>query len=92
METYKIVFTPRGKKDFKIINKSEYKEKALYLLEHISINPNETPPEYEVLKGEMAGIISRRISRQHRLVYQVYNEEKIIKVLMMWTHYHKSIS
>ncbi|PKM94178.1 MAG: Txe/YoeB family addiction module toxin [Firmicutes bacterium HGW-Firmicutes-1] len=89
METYKIVFTPRGKKDLKIIINSEYKEKAFDLLEYISKRPYGKPPEYKVLKGDMEGVVSRRISRQHRLVYQVFDEDKIIKILMMWTHYHK---
>jgi Txe/YoeB family toxin of toxin-antitoxin system len=89
LETYKIVFTPRGKKDLKIIINSEYKEKAFDLLEYISKRPYGKPPEYKVLKGDMEGVVSRRISRQHRLVYQVFDEDKIIKILMMWTHYHK---
>ncbi len=89
MATYQIVFTPRGKKDYKTMINSEYKEKAIELLNHISMKPFGTPPEYKILKGEMEGIVSRRVSRQHRLVYQVYEGEKIIKILMMWTHYHE---
>lgn len=89
MEEYKIVFTKRAKKDFKKIISSVYKQKVMSLLEIIVREPYKVPPEYKILVGEMSGLISRRISIQHRLVYQVIEESKTIKILMMWTHYHE---
>ena len=62
---------------------SKFKE----LIEIISNNPFENPPPYEMLTDDMEGAISRRLNKQHRLVYQVLVENKIVKVLRMWTHY-----
>jgi toxin YoeB len=63
------------------------KEKALKLLEVLKVDPYQTPPPYEKLIGDLAGAYSRRINIQHRLVYQVLEAEKHIKILRMWTHY-----
>lgn len=89
MEKFKIVFTQRGKKDFNILINSRYKQKGIELLQAIELDPYMNPPDYKMLKGELQGAVSRRISLQHRLVYQVFEEQRIIKVLMMWVHYHK---
>ena len=62
-------------------------DKVAELLALISADPLAYPPEFEFLKGDLKGAISRRINKQHRLVYQVLEDEKAIKVLMMWTHY-----
>jgi toxin YoeB len=63
------------------------KEKAELLLQLIKKDPYTYPPEYEFLGGKLKGFVSRRINKQHRLVYQVLEKEKIIKVIRMWTHY-----
>jgi toxin YoeB len=63
------------------------KEKVEQLLALIQQDPYVYPPEFEILKGDLKGAISRRINKQHRLVYQVLEEEKAIKIIMMWTHY-----
>jgi len=89
LEEYQIVFTKRGKKDFNKVMSSSYNKKAIELLNIISLDPYEVPPEYKVLVGEMNGLISRRISIKHRLVYMVMEKEKVVKVLMVWTHYHE---
>ena len=59
----------------------------MQLLKIIQNNPFQYPPEFERLKGDMRGLISRRINKQHRLIYEVFEEEKIIKIYRMWTHY-----
>jgi Txe/YoeB family toxin of toxin-antitoxin system len=77
----------QAQKDAKNLSAHGLKDKALKLLEIIKINPFQYPPEYEFLKGDMKGLISRRINKQHRLVYEVIESEKLIKVYRMWTHY-----
>jgi len=66
---------------------SGLKEKAQELLETIKENPYQNPPPYEKSVGDLSGAYSRRINIQHRLIYQVYEEEHIIKVIRFWTHY-----
>lgn len=63
------------------------KNKVLELLEIIKENPLQYPPDYEFLKGDIKGLISRRINKQHRLVYEIIENERFIKVYRMWTHY-----
>lgn len=65
------------------------KSKAQNLLKIIEINPFQNPPKYEKLVGDLSGAYSRRINIQHRLVYQVLEKEKIVKVLRLWTHYEE---
>jgi Txe/YoeB family toxin of toxin-antitoxin system len=77
----------QAQKDAKKLSVHGLKEKALKLLEIIQENPLQYPPDYEFLKGDMKGLISRRINKQHRLVYEVIESEKVIKVYRMWTHY-----
>ncbi len=84
---YKILFSPQSLKDSKKIASSNLKPKVEVLLEIISKNPYQFPPEFEFLSGNLKGFISRRINKQHRLVYEVLEEEKTIKILRMWTHY-----
>ncbi len=84
---YQLYFTQRAKKDADLIKKSNLKDKVLKLLDSISKDPYFYPPEFEFLKGELTNAISRRINKQHRLVYQVLEKEKAIKIIMMWTHY-----
>lgn len=88
MVTYKILITKAALKDKeKIKGNKALESKVKNLIELISKNPYESPPSFEKLKGNLDGLISRRINIQHRLVYQVYEEEKVIKIISMWTHY-----
>jgi len=84
---YQIIFMRQAQKDAKKLSESGLKEKTKKLIKIISYNPVQYPPEFEYLKGDMQGLISRRINKQHRLVYEVFRLEKIIKVYRMWTHY-----
>jgi toxin YoeB len=84
---YKLVFAKQAQKDAKKLSAAGLKPKAEELLELIGYDPYQSPPRFEKLVGNLSGAISRRINIQHRLVYQVIEEERIIKVLRMWTHY-----
>jgi toxin YoeB len=85
--TWKLVYTRQAQKDAKKLAAAGLKGKAVELLEILERNPYETPPPYEKLKGDLTGACSRRISVQHRLVYQVLEKEKIVKIIRLWTHY-----
>ena len=85
--TGEIVFTKQAQKDAKKLASAGLKPKAQKLLEVIQENPFQSPPPYEKLIGDLAGAYSRRINIQHRLVYQVYRQERVIKILRFWTHY-----
>ena len=87
MTGWKLVFTSHAQKDAKKISASGLKDKAQTLLDVLASNPFQNPPPYEKLVGDLAGAYSRRINIQHRLVYQVLEAEKIVKVLRMWSHY-----
>ena len=82
-----VVFTKQAQKDAKKLSNAGFRPKAEQLLEILRKNPTEVPPPYEKLVGDLEGAYSRRINIQHRLVYQILKEEKIVKVLRMWTHY-----
>ena len=82
-----VVYTKQAQKDAKKLNSVGLRIKAEQLLEILKKNPTEMPPPYEKLVGDLDGAYSRRINIQHRLVYQILKEEKIVKVLRMWTHY-----
>ena len=84
---YKLYYTTRAKKDAQLIKTSNLKSKAEELLRLIAQDPYAYPPEFEFLKAELKGAISRRINKQHRLVYEVLEAEQAIKIIMMWTHY-----
>ena len=84
---YEIVFTKQAQKDKKLLKQTGLDKRAKALLDVIAENPFKNPPRYEKLVGDLAGYYSRRINVQHRLVYQVYEELKTVKVLSMWTHY-----
>ena len=84
---YEIVFTKQAQKDKKLLKQAGLDKRAKALLDVIAENPFKNPPRYEKLVGDLAGYYSRRINVQHRLVYQVYEELKTVKVLGMWTHY-----
>lgn len=85
--SWEFVYTKQAKKDAKKIAASGLKQKVKSLLELLEENPYIKPPPYEKLVGDLSGVYSRRINIQHRLVYQVYEEEHIIKIIRMWTHY-----
>ncbi|MBM9536741.1 Txe/YoeB family addiction module toxin [Desulfobulbus alkaliphilus] len=85
--TWDIVFTKQAQKDANKLAGAGLKPKAQKLFEIIRENPFQKPPPYEKLIGDLVGAYSRRINFQHRLVYQVYQQERIIKVLRLWTHY-----
>ncbi len=84
---YQILFSPQAKKDSKKIASSGLKPKVQELLDLIEKDPLKYPPKFEYLSGTLQGKISRRINKQHRLVYGIFEEEKLIKVYRMWTHY-----
>ena len=85
--SWRLVYTKQARKDAKKLAAAGLRSKAEELLKIISENPFQTPPPYERLVGDLSGACSRRINIQHRLVYQVYEDEKVVKVLRMWTHY-----
>lgn len=87
MVMWKIYFAKHAQKDAKKIASAGLKPNVQALLDVIAKDPFQNPPPYEKLVGDLKGAYSRRINIQHRLVYQVYKEEKAIKVLRMWTHY-----
>jgi len=84
---YQLIFMTQAQKDAKNLSSSGLKPKAMKLLEIIQQNPLQYPPDFEYLKGNMKGLISRRINKQHRLVYEIFEDEKLIKVYRMWRHY-----
>jgi Txe/YoeB family toxin of toxin-antitoxin system len=85
--SWTVVFTRQAQKDSKKLASTGLKPKAERLLKVLELNPFQTPPPYEKLVGDLAGAYSRRINIQHRLVYQILPEQRIVKVIRMWTHY-----
>lgn len=85
--TWRVVYARQAQKDAKKLAASGLKEKATELLRVVQIDPFQNPPSYEKLVGDLAGACSRRINIQHRLVYEVLEDERVVKVLRMWTHY-----
>jgi Txe/YoeB family toxin of toxin-antitoxin system len=83
----RVVYTRQAQKDAKRIAAAGLRPKAEKLLEILSRNPLQSPPPYEKLMGDLSGAYSRRINIQHRLVYQVMEEIRTVKVVRMWTHY-----
>ena len=84
---WQLYFTAQARKDAKKLARAGLKERAQKLLDIIQVNPYQNPPPYEKLVGDLAGAYSRRINIQHRLVYQVLEEKRAVKVLRLWTHY-----
>jgi Txe/YoeB family toxin of toxin-antitoxin system len=82
-----LAYTSQARKDAKKLAASGLKQKAERLLAVLAKNPYQTPPRFEKLVGDLAGACSRRINIQHRLVYQVLDEVKTVKIIRMWTHY-----
>ena len=85
--SYSLVYTRQAQKDAKKLRGSHLAEKTKELLRMLADDPFVNPPPYEALVGDLKGAYSRRINTQHRLVYEVLENEKVVKVLRMWTHY-----
>ena len=84
-----VKFTKEAEKDKQLLKRTGLAEKAKKLLNVLSINPYQIPPSYEKLVGNLKGYYSRRINIQHRIVYRILDDEKIVVVHAMWTHYEK---
>ena len=87
MVTWRLMYTRQAQKDARRLAEAGLKDKAVALLEILEANPFQTPPPFEKLVGDLAGAYSRRSNIQHRLVYQVLEEERIVKVIRLWSHY-----
>ncbi len=87
MVSWEIVFAKQALKDAKKLAASGLKPKAQELLVILATNPLQNPPPYEKLVGDLAGAYSRRINIQHRMVYEVFTKEGVVRILRMWTHY-----
>jgi toxin YoeB len=82
-----LAYTRQALKDAKKLAAAGLKEKGLDLLDILERDPFQSPPPFEKLVGDLAGAFSRRINVQHRLVYQVLEKERIVKIIRLWTHY-----
>jgi len=82
-----LVYTKQAKKDAKRLSHSGLKPQAERLLDDLREDPYRTPPPYERLVGDLAGACSRKINIQHRIVYQILDDIKTVKIIRMWTHY-----
>jgi toxin YoeB len=87
MVTWNLAYSKYAIKDAKKISAAGLRDKAEALLGVLAVDPFQNPPPYEKLVGDLKGAYSRRINIQHRLVYEVFRKEKIVRVLRMWTHY-----
>ena len=85
--SWELVYTKQAQKDAKKLSASGLKNKAQELLSIIKGDPFQNPPPFEKLVGDLSGAYSRRINIQHRIVYQIYEQEKIVKIIRLWTHY-----
>lgn len=84
---WRLVFTKQAQKDARKIARAGLKPQAISQLEILEQNPYQNPPPYEKLIGDLSGAYSRRINIHHRLVYQILDDIKTVKILRMWTHY-----
>ena len=87
VKEWEIVYHKQTQKDAKNLLSAGLKENALKILEILKKSPFQNPPPYEKLLGDLTGAYSRRINIQHRIVYQVYEKEHVVKIIRMWTHY-----
>lgn len=85
--SWRVVFTPQAKSDARRLARSNLKSRAERLIEVLREDPFANPPPFEKLLGDLSGAYSRRINVQHRLVYEVFPEIRVVRVLRMWTHY-----
>ena len=84
---WRLVFTKQAQKDAKKLSAAGQRPKAEKLIKILRENPYQTPPPFEKLLGDLSGAFSRRINIQHRLVYQILDDKKVVKIIRMWTHY-----
>ncbi len=89
MVIWTLEYSKLARKDAKKLSKSGLRAEAESLLGLLETDPYAEPPPYKELKGDLSGILSRRISYQHRLTYKVFDEEQRVRILSMWTHYHE---
>lgn len=85
--SWQLVYTRQAEKDAKKIAASGLRSKAEEIIQILRENPFQTPPPFEKLVGDLAGAYSRRINIHHRLIYQILAEERVVKIIRMWTHY-----
>lgn len=85
--SWRIVFTRQAQKDAKKLSSAGLRPKAEALIKILRNNPYQKPPPFEKLVGDLSGAYSRRINIQHRLVYEIIDEEKVVKIIRMWSHY-----
>lgn len=85
--SWRLLFTKQAQRDAKKLAAAGLRPKAQTLLDLLADDPYQTPPPFEKLVGDLSGAYSRRITIQHRLVYQVLDDEQVVKVLRIWTHY-----
>lgn len=85
--SWKLVYTKQAQKDARKLASAGLRPKAQELLDLLAEDPFKTPPTFEKLVGDLAGAYSRRINFQHRLVYQVIEEHRTVRILRLWTHY-----
>jgi Txe/YoeB family toxin of toxin-antitoxin system len=84
---WKLLFTKIATDDLKKIESIGLKNKVIKLLDILKNDPFTSPPSFERLKGDLTGLCSRRINIKHRLIYQIYEKEKVVKIIRAWTHY-----
>lgn len=87
MVKWQVVFAKRALKDAKKLSAAGLKDKGQELLDVLAHDPFQNPPPYEKLVGDLEGAYSRRLNIQHRMVYEVFKKQRIVRVLRMWTHY-----
>ncbi len=87
MVRWSLVYSKYAIKDAKKISAAGLKEKTQILLDLLEVDPLQNPPPYEKLVGDLKGAYSRRINIQHRLIYEIFRKEKVVRILRMWTHY-----
>ena len=87
MVKWKLIYTKHAQKDAKKLKSANLQEKADSILKILEEDPLMSPPPYEKLVGDLTGAYSRRINIQHRIVYQIIDNDHIVKVIRMWTHY-----
>lgn len=85
--SYRVVYSKQAVKDAKKLKRSVLSKKAKEIIDLLSKDPLVSPPTFEKLVGDLEGAYSRRLNEQHRIVYQLYKKEKVVKILRLWTHY-----
>ncbi len=86
---YSIVYTKAAVKDIPKLKSAHLDKTAHALIDILKTNPYQTPPRFEKLVGSLSGLYSRRINHQHRLVYEIIEDEKVVKIISLWTHYER---